>query len=134
MRILLDTHMLLWALTDDPKLPQKAREIIEQDENDIYYSMISLWEVELKHLLHPLQMTVNAEVVRKYCEEARLRQLAIHEKHIFTLRTLVRPDYVKPHKDPFDRLLICQAKCENMLFLTHDVLLQDYDEPCVSLV
>lgn len=53
MKILLDTHMLLWALTDDPKLPQKAREIIEQDENDIYYSMISLWEIELKHLLHP---------------------------------------------------------------------------------
>lgn len=134
MKILVDTHILLWTLSDDVKLSKKARVIIEQTENDIYYSIISLWEIELKYLLHPTQMPVRAEDITMYCEEAGIRQLSLREGHIFTLHTLACAEHAKPHKDPFDRLLICQAKCENMLFLTHDVLLQDYDEPCVSLV
>ena len=111
MKLLIDTHILLWALLDDDRLPQKARELLTHTENDVYYSIISLWEIELKHLLRPL-----------------------HSRHIFALSSLYRPDTAKPHKDPFDRLLICQAKCENMVFLTHDALLADYNEPCVRLV
>ena len=134
MKILLDTHILLWALSDDTRLLQKARALIKHPENDIYYSIISLWEIKLKHLLHPVQMPVNAEDISGYCAEAGIRQLPMYGKHIFLLHTLARTDSAKPHKDPFDRLLICQAKCENMLFLTHDVLLRDYNEPCVSIV
>ncbi len=70
MRILLDTHILLWALSNDAKLPEKARELIEDEGNEIYYSMISLWEVEIKHLAHPDMMPVSAEEISGYCRQA----------------------------------------------------------------
>lgn len=61
MRILLDTHILLWALSNDRRLPGKARNLIENEENEIYYSIISLWEVEIKRLAHPDAMPVSAK-------------------------------------------------------------------------
>ena len=134
MTLLLDTHILLWALLDDDRLPKKARKLLTNTENDIYYSIISLWEIELKHFLHPTQMPINAQDIGVYAQEAGFQSLPLHDNHIFALSSLYRPDTAKPHKDPFDRLLICQAKCENMLFLTHDTLLADYNEPCVCLI
>lgn len=61
MKILLDTHILLWAISNDSKLPEMARKLIENEENEIYYSIVSLWEVELKRLAHPDAMPVLAE-------------------------------------------------------------------------
>ena len=61
MKILLDTHILLWAISNDSKLPEMARKLIENEENEIYYSIVSLWEVELKRLAHPTAMPVSAE-------------------------------------------------------------------------
>ena len=61
MKILLDTHILLWTISNDLKLPEKARKLIENEENEIYYSIVSLWEVELKRLAHPDAMPVSAE-------------------------------------------------------------------------
>ena len=134
MKLLIDTHILLWALLDDDRLSQKARELLTHTENDVYYSIISLWEIELKHLLHPTQMPINAQAIDAYAQKAGFQSFPLHDRHIFALSSLYRPDTAKPHKDPFDRLLICQAKCENMIFLTHDTLLADYNEPCVCLV
>ena len=134
MKHLIDTHILLWALLDDDRLPKKAGELLTHTGNDVYYSIISLLEIELKHLLHPTQMPINAQAIDVYAQEAGFQSLPLHDRHIFALSSLYRPDTVKPHKDPFDRLLICQAKCENMVFLTHDTLLADYNEPCVCLV
>ncbi len=70
MKILLDTHILLWTLSNDVKLPDKARKLIENEDNEIYYSIASLWEVEIKHLAHPDVMSVSAKEVAKYCEES----------------------------------------------------------------
>ena len=134
MKLLIDTHILLWALLDDDRLPQKARELLTHTENDVYYSIISLWEIELKHLLHPTQMPINAQAIDAYAQKAGFQSFPLHDRHIFALSSLYRSDTAKPHKDPFGRLLICQAKCENMIFLTHDTLLADYNEPCVCLV
>ncbi len=134
MKLLIDTHILLWALLDDDRLLQKARELLTHTENDVYYSIISLWEIELKHLLHPTQMPINAQAIDAYAQKAGFQSFPLHDRHIFALSSLYRSDTAKPHKDPFDRLLICQAKCENMVFLTHDTLLADYNEPCVCLV
>ena len=134
MKHLIDTHILLWALLDDDRLPKKAGELLTHTGNDVYYSIISLWEIELKHLLHPTQMPINAQAIDVYAQEAGFQSLPLHDRHIFALSSLYRPDTAKPHKDPFDRLLICQEKCENMVFLTHDTLLADYNEPCVCLV
>lgn len=133
MKLLLDTHIMLWAMTDDEQLPAEAREMIQQKENDIYFSMISLWEIQIKHLLHPEQ-TDDAETVLKYCQEAGFKRIPFDENSIYKLSNLKRPDSAPRHKDPFDRILICQALAENMIFLTHDSLLTYYNVPNVRFV
>ena len=134
MKILLDTHILLWALSNDTRLSVKARKLIESEENEIFYSIISLWEVEIKHLLHPDVLTVSAEELAEYCGQSGFQTVMIREKHIDPLAGLKWEEDAPQHKDPFDRLLICQASVENMLFVTHDSLILGYDEPCVLVV
>ncbi len=70
MNILLDTHIVLWALSDDPALPVKAKELIEDSNNNIFYSIISLWEIELKHIAHPDKLKVSAREIGEYCRES----------------------------------------------------------------
>ena len=123
MKILLDTHILLWVLSNDAKLSEKARKLVENEENEIYYSIVSLWEVELKRLAHPEAMPVCAKELAEYCEQ-----------YIYALAGLKREENALPHKDPFDRMLICQATTENMLFVTHDSLIPGYCEPCILAV
>lgn len=131
MNILLDTHILLWTLSNDPRLPEKARKLIEDDRNEIYYSIVSLWEVQIKHLAHPDAMPVSAETLKEYCEQSGFQQILVRDRHIFALVNLKREKDAPPHKDPFDRMLICQASVENMIFITHDSLIPGYDEPCI---
>lgn len=134
MKLLLDTHILLWTLADDAHLSEKARELLENGENDIYYSIASIWEIQMKCLSHPGQMDFTAEQVFHYCEESGFYKLPVHETHIFHLRELRRAEHAPPHKDPFDKIMICQAAVENMLFVTHDHLIADYNEPCIYAV
>lgn len=131
MNLLLDTHILLWALTDDPKLPPAARKMIGAEENEIFFSIISEWEVEIKHILHPLEMTIGSGKMADYCRESGYRLLALGERDIALLSTLRRSADAPRHKDPFDRMLICQAKSNDMVLITHDHLFQDYHESCV---
>ena len=134
MKILLDTHILLWAISNSPLLNSKAREIILNPENEIYYSVISTWEVQLKHIAHPEAMSLDGESFSKYCKQSGFIHLPLKEKHIFALPKLSRQPEAAPHKDPFDRILICQASEENMLFVTHDSLIPDYNVPCIIQV
>lgn len=134
MKILLDTHILLWTISNDARLSEKARIMIENPENDIYYSIASLWEVELKRIAHPDLMPICAKELAEYCDQSGFSKLSIKENHIYTLSDLRRDENAPPHKDPFDRMLICQASIENMLFLTHDSLLSAYNKPCVLIV
>ena len=134
MKILLDTHILLWAISNDERLSEKARKLIENADNEIFYSIISLWEVELKRIAHPDVMPVSAQQVADYCQQSGFQSLMLKEKHIYTLTGLKREETAPPHKDPFDRILICQASTENMMFVTHDSLMLGYNEPCVLVV
>lgn len=134
MKILLDTHILLWALSDDARLPAQARELILDERNEIYYSILSLWEIELKHLAHPDAMTISAREVAAYCERAGYLQLSLRGPHIYGLSRLHRAEDAPPHKDPFDRLLICQASVENMMLVTHDSRIAEYQSPCIVAV
>ena len=77
MNILLDTHILLWALSNDGRLSKKARELIENTENRIFYSLVSLWEVELKRLAHPDAMPICAKELSQYCEQSGYQKLSI---------------------------------------------------------
>lgn len=134
MKILLDTHILLWALSDDIKLPEKAKNIILQKENDIYYSTVSVWETAIKHSLHPEQMPVSGRALSGYCKRAGYSVLAVRDDHVWALETIKRPADAPRHNDPFDRMLIAQAKAEGMLFLTHDALLPYYNEAFIVAV
>ena len=134
MKILLDTHILLWAISNDERLSEKARKLIENADNEIFYSIISLWEVELKRIAHPDVMSVSAQQVADYCQQSGFQSLMLKEKHIYMLTGLKREETAQPHKDPFDRILICQASTENMMFVTHDSLMLGYNEPCILVV
>ncbi len=134
MNLLLDTHILLWAMTDDPRLSEKARNLIENETNCIYFSTVSVWEIAIKHANHPDNVEMTGKELVKYCEEAGYMPLEIRDKHVFALETIKRKDGAPPHNDPFDRLLLAQAKEENMSFLTHDSMITYYNEKCVVAV
>lgn len=134
MNLLLDTHLLIWALNEDPRLPDKAKEMILDPDNAVYYSTASIWEVSIKHTNHPDNVTFTGKELSQYCQEAGFLPVEMRDKHVYALETLSRAEGAPPHRDPFDRMLIAQAKAENLSFLTHDLLLPYYEEPCVISV
>lgn len=134
MDILLDTHIILWAIAEDNRLPHKAYDLITSKKNRVYYSIASVWEVAIKHMAHPEKMGISGEDFSEYCQESGYIRLNIRESHIFTLKELCRPENAPKHNDPFDRIMISQAKVESMKFVTHDSLLPYYGEPCIEFV
>ena len=134
MRILLDTHIVIWLLHGDDSLPQEAREIAENPLHELYISTASIWEVVIKHQKSPQKMELTGEKLIYYCDKADIKILPITPEHILAVDSLRRPDACAPHNDPFDRLLISQSKCENMIFLTHDKRIAEYAESTVKYV
>lgn len=134
MNLLLDTHIAIWALNDDTALSEKARQLILDPDNTIYYSTVSVWEVLLKHSRRPDDIPFDEKDFCEGCREAGFVPLALSDKHILAVSTLSRPDNIKEHNDPFDRLLLAQAKVENLSFLTHDELIPGYEEKCIVSV
>ena len=134
MKLLLDTHIALWALTDPKKLDNSIVEMIEDGENDVFFSVTSVWEIAIKNKIHPEQMPLAEEEFVSLCEKTGFERLDIKISHIFALKGLSRSPKSSPHNDPFDRLLLAQAKTEGLQFLTHDHLIAGYNEPCVMTV
>ena len=131
MNLLLDTHIAIWALNDDPALSEKARGLILDPDNAIFYSTVSVWEVLLKHARRPQDIPFDEKDFSEACREAGFMPLNLSDKHILAVCTLSRAETAKEYNDPFDRLLIAQAKVENLSFLTHDALIPGYNEKCV---
>ena len=96
--------------------------------------MASVWEVAIKHIIKPENMPVSEEEFVRLCEDTGFTRLPIEAGHIFLLKTLSRPNDAPKHNDPFDRLLIAQAKYENLVLLTHDSQFPYYGEKCVMSV
>lgn len=113
MRLLLDTHAILWWLSDDRRLGSGAREIIEDPANDIVISVVSLWEMAVKTRVGKLQADI-PEVIRALEAEA-FDFLGILPAHLRELVAL--PMH---HRDPFDHLLMAQSIAENVAFMTED--------------
>ena len=134
MKVLLDTHIVLWAISDSKRLSEDVRAILENEDNAVYYSMASVWEVAIKRKIHPDQMPMDEEVFVSLCEESGFERLDIRLPHIFALKELARLETAPHHNDPFDRLLLAQAKSEGFRFVTHDSLIIGYNEPCVMAV
>ena len=131
MKLLLDPHILYWFLNNDPALSKQAREMILNQENMKYFSVISVWETAIKHAKHPTQITSTGVEFIELCRGAGFLPLDVSDKYVAALETLRRAEDAPPHKDPFDRMLIAQAKSEGMLFLTHDAKLPYYQEDCI---
>lgn len=125
MKILLDTHTLLWTLYNSSKLPEEIKDIIESEKNTVFFSLASLWEIQIKHDKHPDAMPFNARVVMSDAIE-EIEMINIFPMHIFNLSTLA-----DIHNDPFDRILMMQAKCEDMKLLTADHIIEQYGYPFV---
>ena len=134
MNILLDTHIALWAILDDIMLTDKAREIILDPENLLYYSTVSTWEILLKHADDPKNLYINVNQFIDNCEKAGFIPVNLTNKHIAAVETLKYPEMAPTHKDPFDKLILAQAKSENFLLLTHDKKMTYYEEIGVILV
>ena len=123
---LLDTHIIIWALTNSPNLNDEMRRYIIDPENGIYISVLSLWEIEIKRLIKPDKLPVTARLVAEYSHQAGFNIIPIQEDNVYQLEWLTSQSENGQHKDPFDRMLICQAISNNMILLTHDSLLKDY--------
>ena len=124
MKVLIDTHIAIWAVLNNPKLPKQAKDIILDKENDLFYSTASVWEITIKHILHPDRLRINGSLLEKGCEENGYFVLPILNKHVSALETLKRLENAPRHNDPFDKIMIAQAKTEGLMFLTHDSLIQ----------
>jgi len=99
-----------------------------------YYSSVSAWEIAVKHAKYPNEVEFTGKELSQFCQEAGFLPVEMKEKHVFALETITRAEGAPPHHDPFDRMLIAQAKAEKMAFLTHDSMLPYYEEKCVILV
>lgn len=119
MRILLDTHLLLWALAFPSKLSAKTRRRI--DSSEVFASAASIWEVSIKSALGKIEADPNE--VLSGVEPAGFDHLHIIGEHAAMVARLERI-----HKDPFDRLLVAQARVEQMILLTDDDILAGYGD------
>lgn len=135
MELLLDTHILVWAHTEDKRLSEQVRKLLTDKTNTIYYSPVSIWESEIKFAICPNDFVFSGKRMDLLCRAADMIFLPLQPEHIFLLSTLhYSVSAPKIHKDPFDRMLICQAKSERMKLITHDSLIPYYEEDCIIAV
>lgn len=134
MRLLLDTHVLIWSLNNDPQLSRKARELILDEDNTIYYSTASIWEISIKHSIHPDNVEFSGKQLSDFCAEAGFECIEIKDKHVYSLETIKREENTLAHNDPFDRIMLAQAKAEKMMLVTHDHLIPYYKDDCIIAV
>jgi len=123
MRLLLDTHILLWALSDDPRLSPQARDLLLNPHNDIFFSAASIWEIAIKRTLRRDSMPISAKQAIQMFPDAGYEELAVTGDHAALVETL--PPI---HTDPFDRLLVAQAMAEPMRLITHDRMVSTYSD------
>lgn len=124
MKLLLDTHLLLWAAGQPGRLSAAARELIEADDNELVFSTASLWEIVIKRGLGREDFKVDPRLLRRGLLDNGYGELPIGSEHV------VAVDALPPlHKDPFDRLLVAQALVEGITLLTTDATVARYPVP-----
>jgi PIN domain nuclease of toxin-antitoxin system len=120
LRLLLDTHILLWWLANSPALPEQARQLIANAENTVFVSAVSLWEIWLKHSLGKLRLPADFEERLAGESFENLPLMAAHAREVAFLPWR--------HRDPFDRMLIAQARIASLRFVTADEIAAAYDD------
>jgi PIN domain nuclease of toxin-antitoxin system len=118
MSLLLDTHVVLWWLTDDPTLADDVKTMLDH-EPDIYVSPVTIWEVTIKQAIGKLQAPTD---LPEQIRDSGFRELPIVARHAIAAGRLP-----PVHRDPFDRMLVAQAQCEALTLVTRDAEIQKYD-------
>ena len=131
MRLLLDTHIALWAVTDDPRLALRARKLISDPANDVFVSAASIWEIAIKHALArggPNDMPVSGVEAMRHFQDSGYEMVDISAPDAAAVETL--PPL---HADPFDRLLIAQALTVPFRLLTRDPRVASYSQSIIKV-
>ena len=122
-KLLIDTHIFLWLNDGPEKLSERALESCSDPSNLLYLSLVSLWEIQIKCQLGKLTTSVSWQrMVETQKEDNGLQILSLQEAHITQLESLILH-----HRDPFDRMLIAQARSEEMLLVSKDGAFNDYE-------
>jgi PIN domain nuclease of toxin-antitoxin system len=124
MKLLLDTHLLLWAAEGPRHLPKTARNLIGDPDNELFFSAASIWEVTIKRSLGRTDFQVDTRLLRRGLLDNGYMELPITSEHTIAVEALPAI-----HKDPFDRILIAQAMVEGITLLTFDPLVAKYPGP-----
>ena len=128
MKLLLDTHLLLWAAGEPKRLPKDIRTLLEERDNELLFSAASLWEVAIKSGLGRKDFRVEARLLRRGLLDNGYSELPIVSDHVVAI------DSLPPiHKDPFDRVLVAQATVEGITLLTNDPVVAQYPGPIRKL-
>ena len=121
MKLLLDTHTFIWYIWDDPRLPSHIRQMIKDDSNNVYVSVVSLWEMSIKSRLGKLELRRLLNDIVRLLRSNGFRLLSIRLNHIYRLDTLELH-----HRDPFDRMLIAQSLAGGFAFVGCDEVFDLY--------
>lgn len=124
MIILLDTHVLLWAAREPDRLGRTTRELLEDPANELAFSAASIWEVAIKHSLGRADFDIDPRVLRRGLLESGYRELEVTGLHGAAVA-----DLPGIHRDPFDRMLVAQARVEGLTLLTADERVAAYGSP-----
>ena len=128
MRLLLDSHVAIWALTLPDLIPANIIDLIEDGENEVFVSVASIWELSIKSALKRQSSPAIAPAeLLKMCEATEFSILPVVAGHALAVMSLPHL-----HADPFDRLMVAQAKFEPLRLVTHDRLVAAYDPSFIS--
>jgi len=125
VKLLLDTHVLIWLFEENPCLNSKARTLLADRAHALTVSVVSVWEISIKQALGRLQVPDNIVAL---LELNRVRLLPVSVEHAYAVRSLPLL-----HGDPFDRMLVTQALLEDLTIVTHDKNVQAYPVPCLMV-
>ncbi len=121
MKLLLDTHLLLWAARSAKRLPPGARELIDDADNELAFSAANIWEVAIKGSLGRTDFHFDPRVLRRNLLDNGYIELSIASEHAAAVG-----DLPPIHRDPFDRILVAQSVVEGIALLTHDPIVARY--------
>ncbi|MEO1651927.1 MAG: type II toxin-antitoxin system VapC family toxin [Bacteroidota bacterium] len=126
MSYLIDTHVIIWALERNPLLSKNAISLIEDEDNEIFFSTVSLWEIAIKKSIGKLKLRYSINSITEALEAQQLMLLPLAAPSIEEVENLPFPKSVD-HNDPFDRAIIAQAMHHELIIITKDKMFKHYD-------